>query len=727
MNFPIKPRQFFDWLSKDGDGFMNHMLSEAIDKKGQNINTTKKLLDSLNDINNEDDLGDYLENTYPKVYDKNFTGNSQKQKQKLSVVYNNFKLIKEKLNESFSRPKEFLDLKSIITSINIKKGDITELVEDLSEMLAKKQTGSDYSKRKHLIRQMKKDAGLDNRKTLVLLTEKLKTHFQNEKKPTIEDYLKIDVPNFNFMLVRLKIDYPKNAIHNLKWARTLDWDETKEGKSIVLSKIMRYDEASTMVGQIDISRVKKIKFKGAKQPEPSELKTNIMTEYDYPILYELLIKTDYVMNNAVRFKIVDRTDRQLKLVIDEKDTPEVKETTTIGISQIDSYLKILLAGKNKQSTKTTVGGKVKESRFSTNATKSLLFSVFNNKQQTTTKHLFDTRGSTYRIIPIYGEILSQGTLEKPIEKALESIKHDIKIDRNTYLKHYLKKETDKYSKNEKSGKKKILEASIKDKDSIDYAEFQQTYEGLNKNSSSRKREELKLASGKIFNKDFINMLIKEKYFKDEDEEKVKAGLVEMGVGFLVEDSSIIDLINEQYENKETMAEFSDWLGEGNGTTASLNFKAQEDTGSIPDRYTNRLEQAICYTIMGLPKGTSLQQSLNTNQGTDDYKRKPLSFPNAIYLTNFLAKKYGQTTTAAEVQQIDTEIAKGLNLESDSTAQAVEAFASSLNKGAVKFNTEFAKMLKNKLEDIANNSKDYFGLYNSEVLDDLIKLKLLVEV
>ena len=370
MNFPtetnLKGRQFFKYLASDNPAMMEHLLNAPIDKKTSNTNSGKKLVESFKGINSEEEFEEHLAEKFPKIFEEVIDSieGAVEQSAKLDKMYANFQLVRKKLQETFSRPKEHLGIREIIQRIIIGEGVEADNIQDLYEFLMKKDRQQpkmsklyDNSKRTTFIKELKKELGLNNRTTLVKLKNKLENYFSGETKPSVSSFLRNENPNYHFAYVQLNFVIPKGGKINFKAKRKEGWSQDKEE---VLEKIIEVTKVVEELDKIKKEEVFEIVFKGddrEKQP------ATVMPVVDFPIFYEIIVQSDYVMRNVVRLKRTDKSSMNLEAITVTK--PE----------QIENYLTILEMANQKVKVKGT------SSKTREQVAESLMFSLNNQIEQ----------------------------------------------------------------------------------------------------------------------------------------------------------------------------------------------------------------------------------------------------------------------------------------------------------------------------------------------------------
>lgn len=697
MNFPtetnLKGRQFFKYLASDNPAMMEHLLNAPIDKKTSNTNSGKKLVESFKGINSEEEFEEHLAEKFPKIFEEVIDSieGAVEQSAKLDKMYANFQLVRKKLQETFSRPKEHLGIREIIQRIIIGEGVEADNIQDLYEFLMKKDRQQpkmsklyDNSKRTTFIKELKKELGLNNRTTLVKLKNKLENYFSGETKPSVSSFLRNENPNYHFAYVQLNFVIPKGGKINFKAKRKEGWSQDKEE---VLEKIIEVTKVVEELDKIKKEEVFEIVFKGddrEKQP------ATVMPVVDFPIFYEIIVQSDYVMRNVVRLKRTDKSSMNLEAITVTK--PE----------QIENYLTILEMANQKVKVKGT------SSKTREQVAESLMFSLNNQNIKGFIKNVYNKKGSQYFMLPLYKQFLSKGTISNPIEKSIQFIKHSSAIDRNSYLQDYL---ADKSIEERKKAK-----ARINSGEGAEFKNFTKDYES-------------KVVDGKInaWDKRGIELLLELDKIKPEELERFKSSLVPIGNLRYSKEEEYQDLLNSIYEDEE----FQDSL-EALGLPLTTEQKQMTATVEVDkSNYDTSLKQAIAQTINWVKRGNStMKEYLKTSDGTVAARKKPLTLMKVIYLSNFIGTRYISETESelrSAVEKIDSAISEGLILDDATTVQAVDSFATSLENAAVKFNENFIKELNKKLTEIVTNKEKYYNLYHSKkVVDELIDGELLKE-
>tara|TARA_R110000868_G_scaffold282115_2_gene542360 strand:+ start:302 stop:2440 length:2139 start_codon:yes stop_codon:yes gene_type:complete len=711
MNFPHRPSEFFKWISDDNPAMMNHLLNKPIDKKTSNTTSGKKLVESFKGINNEDDFEDHFAEKFPKIFENIIESieDAGEQAKKIEKMFANFQLVRSKLQETYSRPKEYLSDKSIVQKIIEKEGNEEQNIEDLFENLMKKVEDTNDISNSSFIKTLKRGLGLDERENLIKLKNKLQEYFQNEEALTISDFLNGRTPNFNFAYVKLTIDVPKDAKVNFKPLREKGWGE---GKNNIFGKMVKASQVKQTIGEIKDSKYNLVTVGKDSVKAPME------SEINFSIFYEIVIQSDYVMRNAVTLKRTNKSSMKLTV------------TASLDSGDISKYLKVLEMADKK------IKSKDKGTKTQEKAVSDLFFKIKGQQLNGMKKNLFTKKGSQYFMLPLYKQFLSKGTLSDPINQSIKFIKYGAAIDRTAYLNDYL---------SDKSGKdKKTTRASIESGEGAEFENFENRYEE-------------KIVSGDInaWDKKAIEFAIQEEelefanYDPDDpnnarwEERKEEGGLVVEEGGLFdrkrFEDSLVSvgklqyskvkryqDKLNDIFEDENFQVELKDnnipIHSQTKALTPTVEFDANE--------YNTPLKQAIVQTMGWVKRNnTTMKDYLSTTQGTNDAAKKPLTLMKAVFLSNYLCVRYSGLSTGdlyASVKKIDSSISKGLSLADTTTVQAVDAFATSLEEGVVKFNAEFMSKLTTKLKDIASSPEKYDSLYHSKAMTELIRGKLLKE-
>tara|TARA_R110000851_G_scaffold77467_1_gene170178 strand:- start:1426 stop:3579 length:2154 start_codon:yes stop_codon:yes gene_type:complete len=708
MNFPDEvsdstPRQFFIYLSSDNPALMEHLLSKPITQEMGNTKKGKELVNSFKGINSEEEFEDHFEENYPKIFEETIDSieDAGEQAKKIEKMFANFQLVRKKLQETYSRPKEHLAIREIIQRIINEEGVEADNIQDLYEFLMKKDRTQpkmtkkyDNSKRATFIKELKRELGLNDRTTLVKLKNKLENYFSGETKPSISRYLRDESPNYSFAYVQLNFVIPKGGEINFKAMRKDGWSQNTEK---VLEKII---EVTKVVEELD--KIKKeegfeIVFKGSDRKNET---TTVMPLVDFPIFYEIVVQSDYVMRNVVRLKRTDKSSMNIK---------KIKVTTP---AQIENYLTVLEMANQKVKVKGT------KSKTREQVAESLMFSLNNQNMKGFIKNVYNKKGSQYFMLPLYKQFLSQGTITNPIEKSIQFIKHSSAIDRSSYLQEYL---SDKSIEERKKAK-----ARINSGEGAEFKNFTKDYESKIKTGEidawDKKGIELLLELDKEHIENEEENLVK---IKPNELERFKSSLVSIGNLRYSKEKKYQDLLNSVYRDEE----FQDAL-EATGIPLATEQKQMTATVEMDkNNYDTSLKQAIAQTIGWTKRGNStMEEYLRVSTGTVDARKKPLTLMKVIYLSNFIGTRYisgKEGGLRSAVKKIDSAISEGLSLDEPTTVQAVDAFAKLLEKSITEFNKKFTEELNNKLNDIVTNKETYYNLYHSKkVLDELIEGNLL---
>lgn len=704
MRFPPSSGLFFDYLANDNPVFMQTMLSDSPTKENQNVRKVIALIKKMGEVEDASDFYDSLEDNYPKSHRKHFTEDmtSSEEEPILNRMYSNFVKITQAISKKAERKPKETTLADLTMSVIEGEGNLEEPISTIYTKLTERDIKEGSSSRKSFLKELKRSLGLIKqgkssgdsdslRLNTVKFRESVVNYFRNEKKPTISEFLSISVPNFNYCLVRLEIFVPKNAKTKVRQLREKGWQEKNKKNLLILTKVSHVDDVEKTKSEIKLEDILTV----------DKNQIQVKTTYNFSILYEVLVKGDY-FSSKMRKIIPNLADGEVDRYSRDEDNYSVGNIT---YSSIPKYLSILLAGKTKMTVELTD----KKEVFSSNAIKQLLFATENRNLTPFVKSIYTSKKKKYQLLPLYESILEQETVNNPVSKAITSIGQDVKLNISQYSPTWIKRQVSELPPNSQITASKKLKAELKNPDSKAYIRRQRDFDDLFKRRKN------------IYSSNFIEF-IKERYPSNFENVEFEEILVGEDKVYTTEDSKLLSSIRKIRNNSSVMDDFKDDFGKDE----QIQVRAlSSGTVDIPEVYTDALQKAIIFTISKFKENETLENFLGFSN-LDKNSRPPMTLTNALFLSNFLAEKYGNQDTTQEVEKIDTSLKEGLSLSDATMKQQVEDLAQSINLGAKNFNALYLKGLQDKLKDIVENPKKYLGIYYSTTLDDLVRYGLLQE-
>lgn len=652
-----------------------YLSAQPTNNKGKNANEIWQLIQKMGEVNDEDSFADALEENYPSIYNK-ILGNDEGE-DKFEKRWLNFKKVRDTLRKSRARPKDYLKKEALIAVIINSKGDITKEVEDLQEYLLKLNN----------IKEAKRILNLKGGREKALNT-KLQTYFANEKKPKVSGFLSQSVPAYNYCYIGVELNIPKKMSPNLSSIRKeLGWSLKKGATNPTLQKITEIKSLKREQSEI-IQAIKSLDGEG-------QVKVEI--KVDFPVLYELLVKSDYQLSNMARLKREDKSKMKVT-----KGNPANKEL-------LQQYFKLLSSGDRKtEKVKDVSMGMVEK------VSKLLLISPKKQNVSDFTKNYFNYKKTSYFEIPFYKTLLDYSQAANTISASMDFIKQGAKIDRDTYLKYWInvKAQNDKAKKKILTAKFKAAKKDLREEDD-DVKEFEKDYE-----------EKTKSPAFKLYSMEFIDLLIEleaiDEGFKDnlEPYEKDKKTL------YASKDVEQANKLLALFNKGRILA-----AARKKNIDLDIETKALLSPHESTKSYKTSLGNAIAHTIISKGDNT-LKEVLHTKnsplfkEGTTIARQKPLTLQKALYLACFIAKRYSGLSITDKVEKIDSNIAAGLSIETDTMKTDIAALEDSLEKAIKAFYALLITSLDAKITDIVNNKDKYFNVYNSSAINTLIKIGLI---
>ena len=733
-------------LLKDDKG-MNTLLSDDIKGRTESSKLIRDFVKELEATGNADAMQELLEEKYSKDF-KTITKrlDTDSTYALMDTIWENLikykKAIDKKSRENPTRQPE--DLQATVEVI-LENTELKDTIfEGFMDLLSKKEESAEEISSKSFISSLKKELGLDSREKRVKFLEKVESFFAEEQEPSLEDYLNRRTNNFNYCLMRILIDNLKSRPINAQSLKNSSgWQEKTEGNVTILQKIIKIEDEKEELANLDLDSLLK---------EGEEIIRKASIEYNYPLLYELLVETDKVIKNIKKYSIKRKTKVKLeksgnlenKVSIYFKIIREGGDKITIESEKVPlspEYGGNVGDFRSKHSTLDNIrydklgrrGKSRKRTKIQQEAIKLLLFSVKGQKESNFLPFFYKKDGQKYKSIPLFEAIINSKLNNRPVDSAINSMSFKVKVDENQFLLSWVRRKIPGESlanRNARREKVKSIKSGVKDDE---YEQAKERYGG------KKSLEGIQLA---VFNA--MNKYLREASF---DKEKFnnsgwptnslranqyeKIGTIKVGVyinddetrkkwDFALNDSRFMRRLR-RFAPDTKLTE----------TTLTVTRRTEEKLKEkdLGNKFTTSLEKGLAGEIDSLNPKESIDVLLTDNKSTlESNKSSPTTLKKAIVLTHHLARRYGQKTDiVGKVQQIDTLRKEGLSIGDERLAQAIVDLASLINEGSKDFANAFVKALEEKMDDIANNPYKYYNLYYSTFMEKLIRENILREV
>ena len=741
--YPASPVLLLTFL-KDEKG-MNTLLSDDIKGKTNSATLIKDFVKELEATGNADAMQELLEEKYSKDF-KTITKRLDIDSiyALMDSIWENLIKYKKVLDEKIKETRQPEDLQATVEVILENTELEDEVFEGFMDLLSKKEESAEEISSKSFISSLKKELGLDNREKKVKFLEKTESFFAEEQEPSLEDYLNRRTNNFNYCLMRILIDNLKSRPINAQSLKNSSgWQEKTEGNVTILQKIIKIEDEKEELANLDLDSLLK---------EGEEIIRKASIEYNYPLLYELLVETDKVIKNIKKYSI----KRKTKVKLEKSDNLENKVSTYFKIIReggdkitIESekvplspeYAGNVRDFKSKHSKLDTIrydklgsrGKSRKRTKIQQEAIKLLLFSVQGQKESNFLPFFYKKDGQKYKSIPLFENIINSKLNNRPVDSAINSMSFKVKVDKNQFLLSWVRRKIPGESlanRNARKQKVKSIKSGVKDDE---YEEAMEKYGGKAVLVS------IQLA---VFNA--MNKYLREASF---DKEKFnnngwptkplranqydKIGTINVGV--YINDAETRKKWDSALGDSSFMRRLRRFAPDAKltETTLTVTRRIEEklEEKDLGNKFTTSLEKGLAGEIDSLKPDESIDVLLTDNKSTlESNKSSPTTLKKAIVLTHHLARRYGQKTDiVGKVQQIDTLRKERLSIGDDRLAQAIVDLASLINEGSKDFANAFVKALEEKMDDIVNNPYKYYNLYYSTFMDKLIRENILREV
>ena len=745
--YPASPVLLLTFL-KDEKG-MNTLLSDDIKGKTNSATLIKDLVRELEATGNADAMQELLEEKYAKDF-KTITRSldTDSTYALMDNIWENLikykKVLDEKSRENPTRQPEDLQATVEVILENTELED--EVFEGFMDLLSKKEESAEEISSKSFISSLKKELGLDNREKKVKFLEKTESFFAQEQKPSLEDYLNRRTDNFNYCLMRILIDNLKSVPINAKSLKNSSgWQEKTDGNTTILQKIIKIEDEKEELANLELDSLLK---------EGEEIIRKATIEYNYPLLYELLVESDKVIKNIKKYSI----KRKTKVKLEKSGNLENK---------VSAYFKIIREGGDKvtiESEKVPLnpryGGDIsdyrsrdskidtirydklgrrgksrKRTKIQQEAIKLLLFSVKNQKESNFLPFFYKKDGQKYKSIPLFESIINNKINNKPVDSAINSMSFKVKVDENQFLLSWVRKKIPGESlanRNARRVKVKSIKAGIKDDE---YEEAKDKFSGKGK----KVVDGIQLAVFNTMNK-YLREASFDKEVFDNNGWPIKSlrsnaydKIGTTNVGVYINDDETRNKWDSALNNSRFMRRLRRFAPDVKltETTLTVTRKIEEKLKDkdLGNRFNTSLEKGLAGEIDSLSPKESIDTLLTNDKSIlETNKSSPTTLRKAIILTHHLARRYGQKADiVGKVKQIDTLRKEGLSIGDDRLAQAIVDLASLINEGSRDFANDFVKALEEKMDDIANNPYKYYNLYYSTFMEKLIRENILREV
>lgn len=741
--YPASPVLLLTFL-KDEKG-MSTLLSDDIKGKTNSATLIKNFVKELEATGNADAMQELLEEKYSKDF-KAIT-------KRLDIdsiyalmdnIWENLIKYRKALDEKLKETRQPEDLQATVEVILENTELEDEVFEGFMDLLSKKEESAEEISSKSFISSLKKQLGLDSREKKVKFLEKTESFFAEEQKPSLEDYLNRRTDNFNYCLMRILIDNLKSTPVNAQSLKNSSgWEEKTDGNTTILQKIIKIEDEKEELANLELDSLLK---------EGEEVIRKASIEYNYPLLYELLVESDKVIKNIKKYSI----KRKTKVKLEKSGNLENKVST---------YFKIIREGGDKitiESEKVPLspqyGGDVgdfrskhskldtirydklgrrgksrKRTKIQQEAIKLLLFSVKGQRESNFLPFFYKKDGQKYKSIPLFEAIINSKLNNKPVDSAINSMSFKVKVDENQFLLSWVRRKIPGESlanRNARKEKIKSIKSGVKDDE---YEQARNRYGG------KKVVESIQLT---VFN--IMNKYLKEASFDKEvfnnngwpikslrSNAYDKIGTTNVGV--YINDDETRNKWDSALNNSRFMRRLRRFAPDVKltETTLTVTRKIEEKLKEkdLGNKFNTSLEKGLAGEIDSLRPEESIDVFLTNDKSTlETNKSSPTTLRKAIVLTHHLARRYGQKTDiVGKVQQIDTLRKEGLSIGDDRLAQAIVDLASLINEGSRDFANDFVKALEEKMDDIANNPYKYYNLYYSTFMEKLIRENILREV
>lgn len=728
---------------------MNTLLSDDIQSKTNSATLIKNFVKELEATGNADAMQELLEEKYAKDF-KAITKrlDTDSTYALMDNIWENLikykKVIDEKSRENPTRQPE--DLQATVEVI-LENTELKDTIfEGFMDLLSKKEESAEEISSKSFISSLKKQLGLDNREKRVKFLEKTESFFAQEQKPSLEDYLNRRTDNFNYCLMRILIDNLKSVPINAKSLKNSSgWQEKTDGNTTILQKIIKIEDEKEELANLELDSLLK---------EGEEIIRKATIEYNYPLLYELLVESDKVIKNIKKYSI----KRKTKVKLEKSGNLENK---------VSAYFKIIREGGDKvtiESEKVPLnplyGGDVsdyrsrdskidtirydklgrrgksrKRTKIQQEAIKLLLFSVKNQKESNFLPFFYKKDGQKYKSIPLFESIINNKINNKPVDSAINSMSFKVKVDETQFLLSWVRKKIPGESlanRNARRAKVKSIKAGIKDDE---YEEAKDKFSGKGK----KVVDGIQLAVFNTMNK-YLREASFDKEVFDNNGWPIKSlrsnaydKIGTTNVGVYINDDETRNKWDSALNNSRFMRRLRRFAPDVKltETTLTVTRKIEEKLKDkdLGNRFSTSLEKGLAGEIDSLSPEESIDTLLTNDKSIlETNKSSPTTLRKAIILTHHLARRYGQKADiVGKVKQIDTLRKEGLSIGDDRLAQAIVDLASLINEGSRDFANDFVKALEDKMDDIANNPYKYYNLYYSTFMEKLIRENILREV
>jgi len=730
--YPASPVLLLTFL-KDEKG-MSTLLSDDIKGKTNSATLIKNFVKELEATGNADAMQELLEEKYSKDF-KAIT-------KRLDIdsiyalmdnIWENLIKYRKALDEKLKETRQPEDLQATVEVILENTELEDEVFEGFMDLLSKKEESAEEISSKSFISSLKKQLGLDSREKKVKFLEKTESFFAEEQKPSLEDYLNRRTDNFNYCLMRILIDNLKSTPVNAQSLKNSSgWEEKTDGNTTILQKIIKIEDEKEELANLELDSLLK---------EGEEVIRKASIEYNYPLLYELLVESDKVIKNIKKYSI----KRKTKVKLEKSGNLENKVST---------YFKIIREGGDKITIESEIGdfrskhskldtirydklgrrGKSrKRTKIQQEAIKLLLFSVKGQRESNFLPFFYKKDGQKYKSIPLFEAIINSKLNNKPVDSAINSMSFKVKVDENQFLLSWVRRKIPGESlanRNARKEKIKSIKSGVKDDE---YEQARNRYGG------KKVVESIQLT---VFN--IMNKYLKEASFDKEvfnnngwpikslrSNAYDKIGTTNVGV--YINDDETRNKWDSALNNSRFMRRLRRFAPDVKltETTLTVTRKIEEKLKEkdLGNKFNTSLEKGLAGEIDSLRPEESIDVFLTNDKSTlETNKSSPTTLRKAIVLTHHLARRYGQKTDiVGKVQQIDTLRKEGLSIGDDRLAQAIVDLASLINEGSRDFANDFVKALEEKMDDIANNPYKYYNLYYSTFMEKLIRENILREV
>ena len=309
VNYPSDLKVLLKLLSSDD---ISYLVGERLGGITHSATKIKSLVAEFMKAEDELDFQEILEEKYPR--ELNYLEKETKGRDLSSVidkVWDNLKQYSKAIKDYSIASRKPDDLSGSVEVIINSEGVDDEIFEGFMDFLMQKEEEVDEVSSESFINSLKKQLGFDNRGRNIKFLEKTRLYFSDETEPELKKYINKQTYSFNYGLLRIVIGNGGNKAPNTSYlTNERGFVEKTEGNKTILQKIIKIDEEKTEMAELKLDNVVTVDGKPIR---------TVSIENNYPLLYEILIKPDKVIQNISRYNIKRKTTTKLEVGSDIKN------------------------------------------------------------------------------------------------------------------------------------------------------------------------------------------------------------------------------------------------------------------------------------------------------------------------------------------------------------------------------------------------------------------------